>query len=43
MLKIILKLCFLPLLLPIWILGAVLKLLGCVAIGAAIDAMIFRS
>ncbi len=41
MFKFIIKLCFLPILLPLWLLGAVLKLLGCIAIGAAIDALIF--
>ncbi len=41
MFKFILKLCFLPILLPLWILGSVLKLLGLIAIGVAIDALIF--
>ena len=39
--KFILKLCFWPFLLPIWIFKACLSLLGCFLIGGAIDQAVF--
>lgn len=39
--KVILKLCFWPFLLPIWIVKGLFSLLGCLLIGEAIDQAVF--